>query len=85
VHRIQESKIKDALKRMKGGKTMGPDGIPIEIWRSLGDVAIICLTKLFNLIFRSNKMPDERRRSILVPIFKNKGVYNVVLIIGGSN
>jgi hypothetical protein len=28
---------------------------------------------LFNLIFRSNKMPDEWRRSILVPIFKNKG------------
>jgi phage terminase small subunit len=26
---IQESEIKDALKRMKGGKTMGPDGIPI--------------------------------------------------------
>ena len=30
------------------------------------------LTKLFNLIFRSNKMPEEWRRSILVPIFKNK-------------
>jgi hypothetical protein len=30
VHRIQESEVKDALKRMKRGKTMGPDGIPIE-------------------------------------------------------
>jgi hypothetical protein len=58
---------------MKGGKAMGPDGIPIEVWRSFGDVAIVWLTKLFNLIFRSNKMPDEWRRSILVPIFKNKG------------
>jgi hypothetical protein len=64
---------------------MGPDGIPIEFWRSLGDVAIVWLTKLFNLIFRSNKMPDEWRRSILVPIFKNKEMYKVVLIIGGSN
>jgi hypothetical protein len=73
VHRIQESEVKDALKRMKGGKAMGPDGIPIEVWRSLGDVAIVWLTKLFNLIFRSNKMPDECKRSILVPIFKNKG------------
>ena len=41
VYKIQESKDKDALKRMKGGKTMGPDGIPIEVWRSLGDVAIV--------------------------------------------
>jgi hypothetical protein len=39
----------------------------------LRDVAIVWLTKLFNFIFRSNKMPDEWRRSILVPIFKNKG------------
>jgi hypothetical protein len=58
---------------MKGGKAMGLNGIPIEVWRTLGDVAIVWLTKLFNLIFRSNKMPDEWRRSILVPIFKNKG------------
>jgi hypothetical protein len=73
VCRIQESKVKDALKRMKGGKTIGPDEISIEVWRSLEDIAIVWLTKLFNIIFRSNKMPDEWRRSILVPIFKNKG------------
>jgi hypothetical protein len=59
---------------MKGDKAaMCLDGIPIKVWRTLEDVAIVWLTKLFNLIFRSNKMPDEWRRSILVPIFKNKG------------
>jgi hypothetical protein len=68
---IQESEVKEALKKMKTGKALGPDDIPIEIWRCLGDIAIVWLTKLFNIIFRSNKMPDERRRSILVPIFKN--------------
>jgi hypothetical protein len=62
VRRIQESEVKDALRRMKGGKAMDPDGIPIDVWRSLRDVAIVWLTKLFNLIFRSNKMPDEWRR-----------------------
>jgi hypothetical protein len=51
VRRIQESEVKDALKRMKGGKTMGPYGIPIEVWRSLGGVVIVWLTILFNLIF----------------------------------
>ena len=73
MRRFQEAEIGEALKRMKGGKAMGPDGIPIEVWRCLGDRAIVWLTKLFNLIFRSNKMPEEWRRSILVPIFKNKG------------
>jgi hypothetical protein len=85
VCRIQESEVKDVLKRTKGGKAMGLDEIPIEVWRSLEDIAIVWLTKLFNLIFRSNKMPDKWRRNILVPIFKNRGVCKVVLIIGGSN
>ena len=35
VRRIQEPEIGEALKRMKGGKAMGPDGIPIEVWRCL--------------------------------------------------
>ena len=73
VRRIQESLVKEALKRMKGGKAMGPYNIPIEVWRYLGDVAIVWLTKLFNHIFRTNEMPEEWRKSILVPIFKNKG------------
>ena len=33
VRRIQEVEIGEALKRMKRGKAMGPDGIPIEVWR----------------------------------------------------
>ncbi|AQK55117.1 hypothetical protein ZEAMMB73_Zm00001d051783 [Zea mays] len=72
VRRIQEYEVKEALKRMKVRKAMGPDGIPIEVWRCLGDIAIVWLTKLFNTIFRTNRMPDEWRRSTLVPIFKNK-------------
>jgi hypothetical protein len=73
MHKIQESEVKDAVKRMKGGKAMGPNEIPIEVWRSLEDVVIVWLTKLFNLIFQSNKMPDGWMQSILVPIFKDKG------------
>jgi hypothetical protein len=64
---------REALKMMKGGKAMDSDGILIEVWRCLGARAIVWLTKLFNLIFRSNKIPEEWRRTILVLIFKNKG------------
>uniref|UniRef100_A0A0A9FD21 Uncharacterized protein n=1 Tax=Arundo donax TaxID=35708 RepID=A0A0A9FD21_ARUDO len=35
--RMQESEVKEALKKMKGSKVMGPNGIPIEVWRCLGN------------------------------------------------
>jgi hypothetical protein len=41
VRQIQKSEVKEALKRMKGGKAMGPDCIPIEVWRGLEDIAIV--------------------------------------------
>jgi hypothetical protein len=73
VRRIQEFEVKKTLKKMKIGKALETDDILIEVWRCLEDIAIVWLIKLFNIIFRANKMPDEWRRSILVPIFKNKG------------
>ncbi|KAF7663482.1 hypothetical protein LDENG_00210270 [Lucifuga dentata] len=38
-----------------------------------GEVAVEFLTRLFNEILESERMPEEWRRSVLVPIFKNKG------------
>nr|ABN08628.1 RNA-directed DNA polymerase (Reverse transcriptase) [Medicago truncatula] len=71
--RIQEHEVKEALKRMSNGKAVGPDNIPIEVWKSLGDRGIVWLTKLFNEIMKTKKMLDEWRRSTLIPIYKNKG------------
>ena len=58
---------------MKTRKTVGPDEIPIEVWKCLGEFGIKWLTKLFNKIWQSNKIPDEWRKSTLVPLYKNKG------------
>jgi hypothetical protein len=55
---------------MKGGKTMGPDGIPIEAWRCLRDIAIVWLTK-FNRIFQSNKMSEEFNHVVVKGIKKD--------------
>ncbi|KAL0906290.1 hypothetical protein M5K25_024773 [Dendrobium thyrsiflorum] len=58
---------------MKCGKAVGPDDIPIEVWKCLGEDGISWLTKLFNIILKTKKMTDEWRKSVLIPIFKNKG------------
>ena len=59
--------------KMKNGKAVGPDNIPVEVWKSLDEVGEDLLTRLFNDILRGGRMPDEWRRSTLIQIFKNKG------------
>ena len=73
VPRVTKEEVRTAMKKMKNGKAVGPDDIPVEAWKCLGELAIAFLTKLFNGILESESMPSEWRRSVLVPIFKNKG------------
>ncbi|KAK3506251.1 hypothetical protein QTP70_033602, partial [Hemibagrus guttatus] len=73
VDKIRKDEVRKALKRMKSGKAVGPDDIPVEVWKCLGEAAVEFLASLFNRILESEKMPEEWRRSVLVPIFKNKG------------
>ena len=58
---------------MKLGKAMGPDGIPVEVWKSLGEEGVDMLLDLLQKIFEQEKMPEEWRDSVIVPIFKEKG------------
>ncbi|KAK3555042.1 hypothetical protein QTP86_006366, partial [Hemibagrus guttatus] len=73
VDKIRKDEVRNALKRMKSGKAVGPDDIPVEVWKCLGEAAVEFLTSLFNRVLESERMPEEWRRSVLVPIFKNKG------------
>ncbi|KAK3531759.1 hypothetical protein QTP70_028291 [Hemibagrus guttatus] len=73
VDKIRKDEVRKALKRMKSGKAVGPDDIPVEVWTCLGEAAVEFLTSLFNRVLESERMPEEWRRSVLVPIFKNKG------------
>ncbi|KAK3562534.1 hypothetical protein QTP86_001253 [Hemibagrus guttatus] len=68
VDKIRKDEVRKALKRMKS-----PDDIPVEVWKCLGEAAVEFLTSLFNRVLESERMPEEWKRSVLVPIFKNKG------------
>ncbi|KAK3506762.1 hypothetical protein QTP70_023935 [Hemibagrus guttatus] len=73
VDKIRKDEVRKALKMMKSGKAVGPDDIPVEVWKCLGEAAVEFLASLFNRVLESERMPEEWRRSVLVPIFKNKG------------
>ncbi|KAG5586470.1 hypothetical protein H5410_046904 [Solanum commersonii] len=58
---------------MSRGRATGPNEIPVEFWKSTNKASIEWLTGLFNVIFKTAKMPDEWRWSTMVPLYKNKG------------
>ncbi|PKA52309.1 integrator complex subunit 11 [Apostasia shenzhenica] len=68
-----KAEVWKALKKMKHKKAVGPDNIPIDVWQCLGDEGVSWLTRLFNMILKTKRMSNEWRKSILVPIYKNKG------------
>ena len=65
--------VKNALRRMKKGKAAGSDELPVEVWKCMGKMGIEFLTRLFNRLLMGERMPEEWRRSVLIPIYKNKG------------
>jgi len=54
-------------------KAVGPEHIPVETWKCLGEEGLEWLTKLFNAIFMIPKMRREWKISTIIPLYKNKG------------
>ena len=60
---INRKEVEVALKGMKHGKAMGPDGIPVEVWKSLGERGVDMLLDPLQNIFRAGENArgmDER-------------------------
>ena len=72
VNCVSREEGKNALRRMKNDKAVGPDEWPIEVWKCMGEMGIKFLTRLFNRLLMGERMPEEWR-SVLIPIYKNKG------------
>lgn len=73
VKEVGQEEVEKALRKMKKGKAVGPDGIPVEVWKCMGGVAVRWLCVLFNKILRGDRMPDAWRDSWVVPLYKGKG------------
>ncbi|KAL3351497.1 hypothetical protein AABB24_019876 [Solanum stoloniferum] len=70
---VRSEEVLRAISRMSRGRATGPDEIPVEFWKYMDKAGIEWLTGLFNVIFKTAKMPDEWRWSTMVPLYKNKG------------
>ena len=46
VERISKEEVRENMQIMKSGKAVGPDDIPVEVWKCLGESTLAFLTKL---------------------------------------
>jgi len=73
--------VKEALRKMKSGKAIGPNLIPVKIWKCLGEVGLDWLTELFNVIFRTVKIPNEWKTSTVSCFIRTRVTSKIVIII----
>ena len=69
----QQRRSKKCTKKDEKSKAIGPDELPVEVWKCMGKMGIEFLTRLFNRLLMGERMPKEWRRSLLIPIYKHKG------------
>ncbi|KAK3548456.1 hypothetical protein QTP70_013155 [Hemibagrus guttatus] len=75
VDKIRKDEVRKALKRMKSGKAVGPDDIPVEVWKCLGVAAVEFLTSLFNRVLENlEKAYDRVPREELWYCMRKSGV-----------
>lgn len=46
--KIMVSEIEKGLYKMKNGRVVGPDYIPLKVWKSSSNIGIARVAKLFN-------------------------------------
>ena len=73
VNCASREEVKNALRRMKKGKAVGLDELPVEVWKCMGKMGIEFLSRLFNKLLMGERMLEKWRMSVLIPIYKNKG------------
>ena len=69
---ILEQEVAAAIKGLKIGKAPGPTGVVSEMMKAAGGFGSRWMTDLMNNIVKEGCIPDDWRKSILVPVYKEK-------------
>ena len=59
VNCVGREEVKNALRRMKKGKAVGPNELPVEVWKCMEEIRIKFFTRLFNRLLVSERMSEE--------------------------
>jgi hypothetical protein len=63
--------VEIAIAKLKKYKSSGCDQIPAELIQGGGEILLSVIHKLLNSVWNKDKLPDQRKESIIVPVHKN--------------
>ncbi|EYC12231.1 hypothetical protein Y032_0048g1678 [Ancylostoma ceylanicum] len=70
---VTPAEVSEAIRRMKPNKTTGPNDIPADVWKLIGDSGAAWLSKFFNRMLTESQTPEVWQMSTTVPVWKGKG------------
>lgn len=87
---ITREEIFKALKKLKGNRAIGPDGIPGYIIKGCSEFLVEPLLQIFNLSLRTATYPEEWRVGKVIPVFKGGsrndiGNYRPITILNAAS
>jgi len=63
-----------SIARMKSGRAAGICGISAELLKAGGECVTSCLTEVIQQAWESGAAPDDWKKGIILPFYKNKGI-----------
>lgn len=70
---ITMDELEEAIHKLKNGKAPGGDKITAEMIKHIGQKGKELMLKIYNKIWMEEEIPNEWRKTLIVPIYKNKG------------
>ncbi|PNF30400.1 hypothetical protein B7P43_G12866 [Cryptotermes secundus] len=64
------SEVQSAIAKLKRYKSLGSDQSPAETIQAVGEILRSKIHKLINSIWNTEKLPDQWKESIIVPVHK---------------
>ena len=66
------NELRVTVHRLKNNKAAGPDGLPAELFKAVGDELVKSMHQLICRIWLEESMPSEWNLSALCPVLKKK-------------
>ena len=67
---VTTEKVKKVISKMSNGAAIGPDGLPVQVFKYGGDFILIAMTNIITLSLVSGEIPSFLKEGWITPIWK---------------